>query len=152
MTKEEIKKAAEEMIEAQCDESGCVREEVLEVSTFCFLEKYIHGEITKEDLIELSNYLETPLDMEEVEKLKEKRRKQAAYRLNHNAKKLIERKKKKFEGQRFKDNGLNIAIGMSIFDEVVAGKVSEELWLKSCEFLGLREKDFDLKKCKKGKK
>jgi len=150
MTKEEIKKVAEEMIEAQCDESGCVREEVLEVSTFCFLEKYIRDEITKEDLVELSTYLETPLNMEEVDKLKEKRKKQAAYRLNHKAKKLIERKKKKFEGQRFKNNGLNIAIGMAIFDEVVAGKISEELWLKSCELLGLRDKDFELKKCKKG--
>lgn len=152
MTKEEIKKAAEEMIEAQCDESGCAREEVLEVSTLCFLEKYIRDEITKEDLVELSDYLETPLDMEEMEKLKEKRKKQAVYRLNHKARKLIERKKKKFEGQRFKDNGLNIAIGMSVFDEFVAGKISEELWIKSCELLGLREKDFDLKKCKKGNK
>lgn len=150
MTKEEIKKVAEEMIEAQCDESGCVREEVLEVSTFCFLEKYIRDEITKEDLVALSSYLETPLNMEEVDKLKEKRKKQAAYRLNHKAKKIIERTKKKFEGQRFKNNGLNIAIGMAIFDEVVAGKISEELWLKSCELLGLRDKDFELKKCKKG--
>lgn len=95
MTKEEIKKVAEEMIEAQCDESGCGREEVLEVSTLCFLEKYIHDEITEEDLIQLSNYLETPLDMEEVEKLKEKRKKQAVYRLNHKARKLIERKEMK---------------------------------------------------------
>ena len=75
MTKEEIKKVAEEMIEAQCDESGCCREEVLEVSTLCFLEKYIH--------------------MEEVEKLKEKRKKQAVYRSNHKARKLIERKEMK---------------------------------------------------------
>ena len=95
MTKEEIKKIAEEMIEAQCDEAGCGREEVLEVSTLCFLEKYIHDEITEEDLIQLSNYLETPLDMEEVEKLKEKRKKQVAYRLNHKARKLIERKEMK---------------------------------------------------------
>ena len=93
MTKEEIKKVAEEMIEAQCDESGCVREEVLEISTFCFLEKYIRDEITNEDLVELSSYLETPLNMEEVDKLKEKRKKQASYRLNHKAKKLIERKR-----------------------------------------------------------
>ena len=152
MAKEEIKKVAEKMIEAQCDESGCAREEVLEVSAFCFLEKYIKNEITKEDLIDITNYLGVLLDMEEVEKLKEKRKKQAAYRLNHKARKLIERKKKKFEGQRFKDNGLNMAIGMSIFDEVVSGKISEELWLKSCEFLGLRDKDFELKKCKKGNK
>ena len=96
MTKEEIKKVAEEMIEAQCDEAGCGREEVLEVSTLCFLEKYIHDEITKEDLIQLSNYLETPLDMEEVEKLKEKRKKQAVYRSNHKARKLIERKEMKW--------------------------------------------------------
>ena len=95
MTKEEIKKVAEEMIEAQCDESGCGREEVLEVSTLCFLEKYINDEITEEDLIQLSNYLETPLDMEEVEKLKEKRKKQAVHRLNHKARKLIERKEMK---------------------------------------------------------
>ena len=152
MTKEEIKKVAEEMIEAQCDESGCVREEVLEVSTFCFLEQYIRDEITKEDLIELSEYLETPLDMEEVEKLKVKRKKQAEYRFNHKARKLIERKKKKFEGQRFEGNGLNMAIGMAIFDEVVSGKITEELWLKACEFLGLRDKDFELKKCKKEEK
>ena len=95
MTKEEIKKVAEEMIEAQCDESGCGREEVLEVSTLCFLEKYIHDEITEEDLIQLSNYLETPLDMEEVEKLKEKRKKQAVYRSNLKARKLIGRKEMK---------------------------------------------------------
>ena len=49
MTKEEIKKAAEEMIEAQCDESGCAREEVLEVSTLCFLEKYINEIIVTDD-------------------------------------------------------------------------------------------------------
>lgn len=95
MTKEEIKKIAEEMIEAQCDEAGCGREEVLEVSTLCFLEKYINDEITEEDLIQLSNYLETPLDMEEVEKLKEKRKKQAVYRSNLKARKLIERKEMK---------------------------------------------------------
>lgn len=41
---------------------------------------------------------------------------------------------------------------MSIFDEVVAGKISEELWLRSCEFLGLRDKGLELKKCKEGKK
>ena len=63
-----------------------------------------------------------------------------------------ERKRKKFEGQRFEGNGLNIAIGMAIFDDVASGKITEELWLKACEFLGLRDKDFELKKCKKEEK
>ena len=152
MNKELIEKEAEEMISAQCEESGLTREEVLEVSTFCFLEKYLQGEITKEELVEFSNYLQTPLNMEEVEKLKAKRKKQAEYRFNHKARKLIERKKKKFEGQRFKGNGLNIAIGMAIFDDVVSGKITEELWLKACEFLGLRDKGFELKKCKNEEK
>ena len=152
MKDKELKFTAEEMVARQCSESGLNREEVLEISTFCFLEQYIRDEITKEDLVELSNYLQTPLNMEEVENLKTKRKKQAEYRFNHKARKLIERKKKKFEGQRFKGNGLNIAIGMAIFDDVVSGKITEELWLKACEFLGLRDKDFELKKCKKEEK
>ena len=80
MAKKEIAEKAEEMINWQCEESGCIREEVLWVSTCCFIEQYIHDEITANDLIALSNYLENPLDMDEVEKLKAKRKKQAEYR------------------------------------------------------------------------
>ena len=87
MTKEEIKRTAEEMIEAQCYESGLVREEVLEPSTLSFVEKYIHDEISREDLIQLSDYLEYPLNMEEVDKLKERRKKRLESR--HHQKKKI---------------------------------------------------------------
>lgn len=146
MTKEEIKTKAEEMIEAQCYESGCTREEVLEVSALCFLEQYIRDEITKNDLIELSNYLKTPLDMEEVEKLKAKRKKQAEYRLNQKARSIIERKKKKYEGLRLEGSELNAAIGKAIYADVISGKVTEELWLKACEILKLRDEEFELKK------
>ena len=146
MTKEEIKTKAEEMIEAQCYESGCTREEVLEASTLCFLEQYIRDEITEADLIEFSNYLKTPLNMEEVEKLKAKRKKQAEYRLNQKARSIIERKKKKFEGLRLEGSELNTAIGKAIYDDVISGKVAKELWLKACGILKLRDKDFELKK------
>ena len=146
MTKEEIKTKAEEMIEAQCYESGCTREEVLEALTLCFLEQYIRDEITEADLIEFSNYLKTPLNMEEVEKLKAKRKKQAEYRLNQKARTIIERKKKKIEDLRLEGKELNIAIGKAIYEEAVSGKISEELLLKACEILKLRDEEFELKK------
>lgn len=82
MTKEEIRVKAEEMIEAQMDESGLSREEVLEVSAICFLEQYMADEISREDLVELGEYLDFPFNMEKVKELKAKRQKQAEYRAN----------------------------------------------------------------------
>lgn len=102
MTKEQIKQMAEEMIENQMSESDLEREEVIEVSMFCFLDDYIYDKITKEDLLEFATYLCYPLDMEYVEALKAKRKKQAEYRARYKAKKKLERQKRKEELAKLK--------------------------------------------------
>ena len=93
MTKEQIKEKAERMIEAQMDESGLEREEVLEVSALCFLEEYIHDDISEEELIALDDYLQVTIDLKEARSLKAKRKKQAEYRLNAKAKRMLAKKR-----------------------------------------------------------
>jgi len=93
MTKEQIKEKAERMIEAQMDESGLEREEVLEVSALCFLEEYIHDDISEEELIALDDYLQVTIDLKEARSLKAKRKKQADYRLNAKAKRILAKKR-----------------------------------------------------------
>lgn len=97
MTKEQIKQIAEEMIEAQIYESGLEREDVIETSMLCFLDDYIKDEIAKEDLLEFATYLCYPIDIEAVEALKSKRKKQAEYRARYKAKKKLERQKRREE-------------------------------------------------------
>ena len=144
MNKNKIKEMAEEMIAIQCEESGCTREEVMEVSALCFLEKYIHDEISKEDLVALSRYLETPLDFVEVEKLKTKRIKQAEYRLNQKAKKLLERKRTKIgKGVRFKEDGLDKAVLNSLLEDYKNNKISKDLLLKTISLTGLEVQDIE---------
>ena len=142
MKTEQIKLLAEQMISAQCEESGLSREEVLEVSTLCFLEQYIHDEITKDDLIAFSEYLQTPLDMEEVEKLKTKRRKQAEYRLKQKAEKLIERKLIALgKKQADKGYGLWLAVINSLHEDYENGKISQPLFDKAVALLNMNESE-----------
>lgn len=147
MTNKELKNKAEEMIEAQIDISGLSREEVLDVSALCFMEQYIRDEITSEDLIELGNYLEQPFDMDEVEKIKATRKKQAEYRLNHKAKKLLERKRTKIGSKvRFKGNGLDQAVVQSLIEDYQKGKISKELLEKTIALTGLKVENLNLEK------
>ena len=81
MTKEEIIKTAEDMIDMQLTETGLSREEVKEPSVFIFVHWYINGELTKKDLKALSEYLDYPLDMERADELKTSHVERAGYRL-----------------------------------------------------------------------
>lgn len=72
MTRKEIEEEAEKTIEEQCEESGCIREEVLVPSMHHFVAQYLHGQISKFDLIQFSKYFGVFLDMKSVEELKEK--------------------------------------------------------------------------------
>lgn len=72
MTRKEIEAKAEEVIEAKCKESGCIREEVVVPSMHCFVEQYIHGQITQKDLFLFSQYLGMTLNMGIIEHLKER--------------------------------------------------------------------------------
>ena len=93
MTKEQIKKTVEDMIELQRDESGLSEEEVIDVTAYSFAHQYVYGELTKEDLVALCEYLNFPLDMERVDELKAKYEKRRAYRLKHKAEKQYEKMK-----------------------------------------------------------
>lgn len=95
MTKEEIKKTAEDMIEAQRDESGLSREEVIESSALSFVYMYVHNELAREDLEALGEYLNYPFDMEKADSLKADYEKRVAYRLKRKSKKQFERMKEK---------------------------------------------------------
>ena len=97
MTKEQIKQISEDIIEGEIQESGLEREDVIESVVFYFLDKYIRDEITREEFMEACNYLEYPVDMELVETIKTKRKKQAEYRARYKAKKKLERQKRREE-------------------------------------------------------
>ena len=142
MTKIEIQNKAEQMISAQCEESGCTREEVLEVSTYCFIEEYVKDGISKEDLLALSNYLKTPLNMEEIEILKQKRKKQAEYRLNQKARKLVEKLRNKVKNNETIEKWLLECIVVNYLHEYLEkGKIDFILFAKAVEILGLKEEE-----------
>ena len=142
MNKTQIKQKAENMIAAQIEESGCTREEVLEVSTYCFVEEYIKDGISREDLVALSNYLETPLNMEEVEILKQKRKKQAEYRLNQKARKLIEKLRNKVKKHETIERWLLECIVVNYLHEYLEkGKINFRFFVKTVEMLDLKEEE-----------
>ncbi len=135
MAKEKLIKMANDMVEAQMEESGLPREDVFEVSTMCFVENYYHNEITKEELAIISEYLQTPLNMEEVDKEKAKRLKRVEYRLKHRAIKLLIKKKAKLSSNRYQGNGLNEAIIHSLNEDYQNGRISESLLKKAIELI-----------------
>ena len=142
MTKKEIQNKAEEMIAEQIKESGCTREEVLEVSTYCFVEEYIKDVISREDLIALSSYLKTPLNMEEVEMLKQKRKKQVEYRLNQKAKKLVEKLRNKVKNHETIERWLLECIVVNYLHEYLEkGKINFKFFVKAVEMLELKEEE-----------
>ena len=142
MTKKEIQNKAEKMISAQIEESGCTREEVLEVSTYCFVEEYIKEGISREDLVALSNYLKTPLNMEEVEILKRKRKKQAEYHLNQKARKLVEKLRNKVKNNETIERWLLECIVVNYLHEYLEkGKISFKFFVKAVETLELKEEE-----------
>ena len=94
MTKEQIKQMAEDMIEWQCFESGLSREEVIDPSAYSFCEWYFKDEITRQDLIDLTDYLDFPLNIEEVDKMKERRVKRRLARKRRSEQKKLERANK----------------------------------------------------------
>ena len=83
MLKQELKNSIEEIIANQMELSDLSREDVLESAVFYYLEQYFNDEISKQELIEIGDYLEYPIDLEKVEKLKTKHQKQKQYRLKH---------------------------------------------------------------------
>ena len=142
MTKKETQNKAEEMIAAQIEESGCTREEVLEVSTYCFVEEYIKDVISREDLIALSSYLKTPLNMEEVEMRKQKRKKQAEYRLNQKAKKLVEKLRNKVKNHETIERWLLECIVVNYLHEYLEkGQINFKFFVKAVEMLELKEEE-----------
>lgn len=124
------------MIEIQMDFSGLTREEVLDPSALSFLQQYLRDEITSDDLIALGDYLEYPFDMVEVEKIKATRKKQQEYRLNHKAKKRVEKKIKKLDPEnKLSGKALYQVICESLTKDLSDNKISKELYDKAIKFL-----------------
>ena len=79
MTKLELRKDIEELIDALLDEmgEGSYREDVTECAFVNILYGYYNNKYSLEDVVEASNYLEIPADIEEIKKqkiLREKRK------------------------------------------------------------------------------
>lgn len=80
MNNQEIKNYVENIINAQCEESGLIREEVTEVTLLNCIELFYRDELSKEDLIGCAKYLEYEIDVDAIEKEKSVRQKRKAQR------------------------------------------------------------------------
>ena len=84
MTKNEIKKYAEDQIEYHCEDFGLEREEVEEVVMKNIVIHFYNDEISGDDLVGCGNYLGYQIDLEETTKdknaYKKAKEKRKAYR------------------------------------------------------------------------
>ena len=75
MIKEELKQKVEEAIEGNINVGGLTREEVEDTVFYSFMYAYWNDEIQREELLDIMEYLELWTDMEQIDKLKESRKK-----------------------------------------------------------------------------
>ena len=80
MKNQKIAQYVEDIISAQCEESGLIREEVTEVTLLNCIELFYRDELSKEDLVECAKYLEYEIDLDAIEKEKGVRQKRKAQR------------------------------------------------------------------------
>ena len=80
MTKEEIKKMVEDMVQDHCEEYDLTEDEVRS-PVFCgLLDKYVNGELTKEELLEAVTHIKTAVVEENLDLYKKLRLEEKAKR------------------------------------------------------------------------
>ena len=75
MIKEELRQQVEEVIETNCSEGGLERDDVIETAFYTFMYMYWNDEITRDDFLDVMEYLELSADMNQIDSLKENRKK-----------------------------------------------------------------------------
>ena len=75
MIKEELKAKVEEAIETNCSEGGLERDDVIETVFYTFMYEYWNDVIERDDLLDVMEYLELWADMNQIDTLKENRKK-----------------------------------------------------------------------------